>query len=168
MPRLCFLFSLISHLLFHYPSEFSLYYPFCWPEMNHEHFLLLLERSTMNIQTGVKMMVHLNKAATVDIYEEEARTAQYLQYSTVQPSTCSVSVPMSGPGRPPTSGASVGPCPGCVTPVPCHATAGLICHCFVTGFRLSRVSPPPPSVCSKYRSVAPHPAQEITFYISPP
>lgn len=141
MPRLCFLFSLISHLLFHYPSEFSLYYPFCWPEMNHEHFLLLLERSTMNIQTGVKMMVRLNKAATVD--------TRYLRGGTlhVQPSTCSVSVPMSGPGRPPTSGgglatASVGPCPGCVTPVPCHATAGLICHCFVTVFRLSRLSPP--------------------------
>ena len=44
--------------------------------MNHEHFLLLLERSTMNIQTGVKMMVRLNKAETVDIYEEEARTAK--------------------------------------------------------------------------------------------
>ena len=33
----------------------------------------------MNIQTGVKMMVRLNKAATVDIYEAEARTAQWLQ-----------------------------------------------------------------------------------------
>ena len=30
----------------------------------------------MNIQTEVKMMVRLNKAATVDIYEAEARTAQ--------------------------------------------------------------------------------------------
>ena len=116
--------------------------------MNHEHFLLLLERSTMNIQTGVKMMVRLNKAATVD--------TRYLRGGTlhVQPSTCSVSVPMSGPGRPPTSGgglatASVGPCPGCVTPVPCHATAGLICHCFVTVFSVSRVSPPPPYIISE-------------------
>ena len=69
----------------------------------------------MNIQTGVKMMVRLNKAATVD--------TRYLRGGTlhVQPSTCSVSVPMSGPGRPPTSGASVGPCPGSVTHR-CHVT----------------------------------------------
>ena len=48
----------------------------------------------MNIQTGVKMMVRLNKAATVD--------SRYLRGGTlhVQLSTCSVSVPMSGPGRP--------------------------------------------------------------------
>ena len=52
--------------------------------MNHEHFLLLLERSTMNIQTGVKMVVRLNKAETVDIYEEEAHYTYMVQPSTVQ------------------------------------------------------------------------------------
>ena len=118
----------------------------------------------MNIQTEVKMMVRLNKAATVDIYEAEARTH-------VQPSGCSVSVPMSGPGRPPTSGA--GDHGQCV-PVSrlrdtgamsrdCWAHLSLLCD------RVQRVTSVTTStlVCSKYPRV-PHSAQEITFYISPP